>query len=67
MTQKINEQGQKYYEVLSEEFIRLKECELDQLWSMYYESHNVLVRKSPKLRIKIEELHSHIEDLKAEM
>jgi hypothetical protein len=67
MAQKTNEQGQKYIEVLSEEYIRLKECELNQLWGIYYESHNVIERKSPELLIKIEELESHIEDLKAEL
>lgn len=67
MTQKTNEQGQKVYEVLSEEYIRLKECELEVLQS---EADNYHIYKGiapDELYTKIEELSSHIEDLKAEM
>ena len=67
MTQKINEQGQKYYEVLSEEFIRLKECELHCLITEKQYMEDALFAIPDELYDKIEELHSHIEDLKAEM
>jgi hypothetical protein len=68
MTQKTNEQGQKVYEVLSEEYIRLKECELFKLkkdhWFYYVYSN---IEMYTKLEKEIEELESHIEDLKAEL
>jgi hypothetical protein len=67
MTQKTNEQGQKVYEVLSEEFIRLKECELRVLHQSYDEYHIYKVIAPDELYTKIEELSSHIEDLKAEL
>ena len=67
MTQKTNEQGQKVYEVLSEEYIKLKECELTFL------SHKINSCIGEGLPIPEEwyeeqkELESHIEDLKTEL
>lgn len=67
MIQKTNEQGQKVYEVLSEEYIRLKECELKVLKT----KSNVAFLMSKdffnELQEQIKELESHIEDLKAEL
>lgn len=59
MSQKTNEQGQKVYEVLSEEYIRLKECELEDLESNYNRTFDH--------QNKIDELRFHIETLKAEL
>jgi hypothetical protein len=67
MTQKTNEQGQKVYEVLSEEYIRLKECELHCLITKKQYMEDALFAIPNELYTKIEELESHIEDLKAEL
>ena len=69
MTQKINEQGQKYIEVLSEEFIRLKELELNEVnWMISEFKHTISNTKEySDLLNKSAELYSHIEDLKAEL
>jgi hypothetical protein len=67
MRQKTNEQGQKVYEVLSEEYIRLKECELEVLQSEADDYYINELIAPDELYTKIEELESHIEDLKAEL
>ncbi len=63
---KINEQGQKVYEVLSEEYIRLKECELELIENEINLIHNSGGTAGILLG-KYNELSSHIEDLKAEL
>jgi hypothetical protein len=68
MIQKTNEQGQKVYEVLSEEYIRLKECELVTL--NFKISKAIALQEEISLKDLMEqysELSSHIEDLKAEL
>jgi len=69
MTQKTNEQGQKVYEVLSEEYIRLKELELNEVnWMISEFKHTPFnAEEYSNLLNKSAELYSHIEDLKAEM
>lgn len=67
MIQKTNEQGQKVYEVLSEEYIRLKECELHCLITEKQYIEDALFAVPGELYTKIKELESHIEDLKAEI
>lgn len=69
MTQKTNEQGQKVYEVLSEEYIRLKEMELANITAnintfVHWKGSDLVFQE---LKDKYKELSSHIEDLKAEM
>ena len=67
MTQKTNEQGQKVYEVLSEEYIRLKELELESLQKII---DRCVVNNIPLMKGTMErwrELSQHIEDLKAEL
>ena len=66
MTPKINQKKQKYYEVLSEEYIRLKECELELLENEINFIHNSGGIAGILLE-KFAELCSHIEDLKAEL
>jgi len=69
MTQKTNEQGQKVYEVLSEEYIKLKELELNEInWKISEFKHSISNAKEySDLLNKSGELYSHIEDLKAEL
>lgn len=67
MTQKTNEQGQKVYEVLSEEFIRLKECELKVLKTKANVAFLMSKDFFNELQEQIKELESHIEDLKTEL
>ena len=67
MTPKINQQGQKYYEILSEEYISLKEKEMLLLMGNIHMFER-LDREVPEiLREQLKELQSHIEDLKAEL
>jgi hypothetical protein len=67
MTQKTNEQGQKVYEVLSEEYIRLKECELNLLKRHINEAKDHGINVPEKWYEEQKELEFHIETLKAEL
>lgn len=67
MTQKTNEQGQKVYEVLSEEYIRLKELELTFLSHKIYSCLDEGLPIPKEWYEEQKELESHIEDLKCEI
>lgn len=67
MTQKTNEQGQKVYEVLSEEYIRLKECELTFLSHKINSCIDEGLPVPKKWYEEQKELEFHIETLKAEL
>lgn len=67
MTSKTNEQGQKVYEVLSEEYIRLKELELNLIRRHISDTENHGLPVPKEWYEEEKELEFHIETLKVEL